>query len=323
MKPEPLKAPDVPPAVARRAINWIMDLQNSDNPETTAVALKAWCASHPDHQRAWDHIEKLNQHFGLLNAPGQAEIAQRALTASGLSRRSALKTLSLLLVVAGSGYAARDSGVINRWRADYFTAIGEQQSITLANGNKITLNSGTAIQVDEQPATPAVHLLQGEIHIAMDQRLGSSLSVEVKQGSVRPLNASFALRQMGAQCRLAVYQGQVEIQPRHAVKPCLLQAGEATLFTQADWTPFSQVPPDEAAWIEGIIVVHAMPLKDFIEELSRYRPGILRVDPSIAHLTVSGTYPVTQTDKVLQSLTAALPIQQRKMTSYWVTLVPA
>jgi len=59
---------------------------------------------HPDRRRAWGHIERLNGPFSILANPRRAELAQQALLAPDLSRRNAIKTLSLLLCAGGAGY---------------------------------------------------------------------------------------------------------------------------------------------------------------------------------------------------------------------------
>ena len=43
-------------------------------------------------------------------------------------------------------------------------------------------------------------------------------------------------------------------------------------------------------------------------ELSRYRPGLLRVEPQVAGLRLSGAFQLDDTDTVLDSLARMLPI---------------
>lgn len=328
--------PEVSATVAHQAVEWLLALQNSSKPQSTRDAITHWCQQHPDHHRAWQHIEQLNGQFNILANPRQAKLAQQALTAPDPSRRNALKALSVLLIAGGSGYWAIDSGAIDRWRADYRTATGEQRTITLEDGTEIVLNSGSALTVDYSPAQRRVALIEGEAFIrtapkaenlagnpAGNTNSTSPFVIDVPQGRMQPLGTRFAVRIMGDQCRLAVYQGQVELTPRQHHKSQTLAAGQSTRFSANGWSPITPVNEREAAWTRGMIVVSGMPLGDFVAELNRYRPGILRVDPTLAALTVSGTYPVTQTDQVLQALTSALPIKLNSVTRYWVTLVPA
>lgn len=73
-----------------------------------------------------------------------------------------------------------------------------------------------------------------------------------------------------------------------------------------------------AAWEQGFIYADEMRLDVLIAELSRYRRGVLRCDPEIAALKVSGVFQIKDTDKVLQLLATTLPIKVQMRTSYWV-----
>ena len=66
-----------------------------------------------------------------------------------------------------------------------------------------------------------------------------------------------------------------------------------------------------------------MRLDAFAAELARYRAGIVRCDPDVADLRISGAFQLNNTDSVLQALPALLPVQVTYRTSYWVTLGPA
>ena len=65
------------------------------------------------------------------------------------------------------------------------------------------------------------------------------------------------------------------------------------------------------------------PLGDVIATLSRYRHGILRCDPAVAGLRLTGTFPLGNTDAVLNAIAKTLPVKIQFVTRYWVTLSPA
>ena len=54
-----------------------------------------------------------------------------------------------------------------------------------------------------------------------------------------------------------------------------------------------------------------MRLDAFAAELGRYRPGLLRCDPAVAPLRVSGAFQLHDTDAVLAALPATLPVSVR------------
>lgn len=69
-----------------------------------------------------------------------------------------------------------------------------------------------------------------------------------------------------------------------------------------------------------MLVVERMRLADFINELDRYRKGVTRCDPEVADLLVSGSFPLHNTDAVLDLLTETLPLEIHHMTRYWTTI---
>lgn len=71
-----------------------------------------------------------------------------------------------------------------------------------------------------------------------------------------------------------------------------------------------------------MLYAERMPLPDFVAELARYRPGILRCDPALAALTVSGAFQLDDTDAALRALAATLPLRVDTRSRYWVTLTP-
>jgi transmembrane sensor len=71
------------------------------------------------------------------------------------------------------------------------------------------------------------------------------------------------------------------------------------------------------------LVADAMRLDEFLAELARYRPGLLRCDPEVAGLLVSGVFSVRNTDRALDNLTRALPVAVSYRTRYWVTVQAA
>ncbi|NQD80860.1 iron dicitrate transport regulator FecR, partial [Pseudomonas sp. CrR14] len=58
------------------------------------------------------------------------------------------------------------------------------------------------------------------------------------------------------------------------------------------------------------------------DELARHRPGVLRCDPAVAKLPLTGVFPLADTDRVLAALQQSLPVEMQRVTRYWVTVRP-
>ncbi|MCH5770598.1 iron dicitrate transport regulator FecR, partial [Salmonella enterica] len=76
-------------------------------------------------------------------------------------------------------------------------------------------------------------------------------------------------------------------------------AGSQAEFSRAGAFDAVALRPEVAAWLDGMLLADAMPLADFLAELGRYRPGVLRCSPDAASLRVVGAFPVADTDQVL------------------------
>jgi hypothetical protein len=62
--------------------------------------------------------------------------------------------------------------------------------------------------------------------------------------------------------------------------------------------------------------------RQLLRELRRYRPGLLRWDPALERLRVTGTFQLDDNDRILALLAASLPLQVHYRTRYWVSLTP-
>ncbi|MNT75259.1 fec operon regulator FecR [compost metagenome] len=72
-----------------------------------------------------------------------------------------------------------------------------------------------------------------------------------------------------------------------------------------------------------MLLADNLPLSDFVTELARYRRGLLRCDPAIASLRVSGTFPVGNPRQALAMLEATYPVDiASRLGGYWITVLP-
>jgi transmembrane sensor len=63
-----------------------------------------------------------------------------------------------------------------------------------------------------------------------------------------------------------------------------------------------------------------MRLDQFLAELGRYRVGVLRCDPRVADLEVTGAFRIDDTDRALEVLAGVLDLRLRYRTRYWVSV---
>ena len=330
---------DIPPHVARRAVEWLIELQSSDADTTTRQSLQHWMGLHPDHERAWQHIEAVNGQLRSLASPMASVIAHATLAPRrSVKRREVIKTLAVLLFAGGTTWMTKDSKPWREWTADEHTGVGERRTVTLADGTTVTLNTASAINIRFSATERRVQLVSGEILVSTGKDGGHNgngrsgfgngvmrpFVIETAQGELQPLGTRFVVRQQADASRVDVFEGAVDIRPHDGVgAPRILRAGEQTRFTRNAINEPTAINDIDAAWIDGMLIASGMRLADFLAELSRHRPGRLRCDPAIAELRISGSYPLADTDRILDTLPTTLPVEIHFLTRYWVTVRPA
>ena len=82
--------------------------------------------------------------------------------------------------------------------------------------------------------------------------------------------------------------------------------------------PDRSVDATAAAWTKGVLVADNLPLGDFLDQLARYRHGVIRYDQSAADLRLVGAYPLADTDRILAAIEDTLPVRITRLTPWWV-----
>lgn len=316
------RAPRIAPAVAQQAVQWWMELRTPDVDEVRREAWRRWRAAAPEHEAAWQRIEAVGREMAGIPLP----LARAALVgAAPAQRRRAVQVLAAV-VVAGGGAALllRAPGAYRPWLADAATAVGEQRTLRLQDGSTVVLDTGSAANIRLGEESRVVELVRGKILVQTAQdRLGRPFLVQTGAGRVRALGTRFTVQALADAVDVGVLQGAVELTPADAPGAArVLRAGEQGGFTRAQAQAPAPLAEGAGAWADGMLVVSRMRLDDFLAELGRYRQGRLGCDPAIAHLRVSGAYPLADTDRILAALTSALDVEVHVFTRYWVTVKP-
>jgi transmembrane sensor len=317
----------IDPAVLDQAAHWFVRLASGQASVGDRDALTLWRAANPEHERAWQRLQGMEQTLRGGASAMPAPLARAALGgAVDQSRRRALKTLALAGAVGSAALWTRQQGLWQHWSADYRSGVGEQRALVLADGTQVLLNTDSAIDVRFDDTQRRLILRSGELRVitAHDPR-NRSFIVATGDGTLRPLGTRFTVRRLDGerQTRLGVSEGAVEVRPHDAAAaPLLVQAGQQTVFSAAGALP--PQPLDEAAvsWTDGTLSAERMRLGDFLAELGRYRPGRLHCDPAVAGLRLTGSYPLKDTDRILAAVQQTLPVKVSSFTRYWVNVGP-
>jgi len=297
--------------VARAAAQWLALLESGAATERDHAALQHWRDSHPQHEQTWQKAQTLRQRFSDL----PQALAMASLDRPQPGRRAVLKRALGIAALVPTAWLVSRQLPIEAWRADLHTATGERRRMPLADGGSLQLNTATAVDMDL--AQRRITLVDGEL--ALNVPGPAAMTVQTRYGELRVSQAEVCVRQMAKGCLVSVLQGSVQVRDLNGQMVTLPGGRQASL--QADglgaWAPFDVLQP---GWRDGVLTAQNQTLGDFLRELERYRPGVLRWDPSLETLRVTGSFRLDDTDRILNLLAQTLGLEVQARTRYWVTL---
>ncbi|AKA84710.1 FecR domain-containing protein [Pseudomonas synxantha] len=303
--------------VAEQAVHWLLEMQQGALTPRQQAAWQQWLNAHSEHQRAWEQIQQVNQRLRGMPSP----LAHAALNAPTLrSRRQALKLLLILGAGSAAVWSLRQQHILPPLSADYRSPVGQRRTVQLADGSQLKLNTGSAVDVHIDRQQRLIRLLEGEILLTAHAG-DTPLRVLTGQGLLSSQAARLNVRQFNDHTQLAVLAGQVEVTPNnYGGLPLSVAAAHQMNFTRKGWDTPRPTDANSGAWADGMLVAAHMRLEDFLSELGRYRRGQLHCDPQVANLLLSGSYPLDDSERILDLLEVSLPVKVRRFTRYWVTV---
>lgn len=314
------------------ANRWFFRLQAEDVSSAEKQQFSQWLNGDPSHAKAWDDVHAL---MHSLRAPAQASYnaslngkrpghhRQGAMPRSRRGSSVGLRWIAACLALT-IGIAAYLQGpvLLDRWGADYVTIAGERQSVTLADGTQVELNTDTAIKADMTGVERRVTVLRGEafFDIAKDSR---PFIVSTRYGETRDIGTAFSVEKGGSLSTVTVESGIVDVKAALGYSTSVrLTAGQTVNYgTDGVSAPRKADLDQDLAWRRGQIVFHQQKLSIVVAKLNRYRAGrIVIVNPWIADELVSGTFNIDQPDAPVAALGEVLGVKATYLTSYLVVL---
>lgn len=311
--------PDIDPAILLEAADWLVLLQSGEATERDRMALAHWRERNPAHEAAWRRAENMLSTFDQV----PPKLGHDTFSHLGNPGRRQMLRLGLLALAMPAAWITWRHSPWQEWVADLRTATGEQKLIDLNDGTHLVLNTTSAANVAFTTAERRLILLAGEILVTTGRDpspVSRPFIVQTAHGSLRALGTRFTVRHFDDRTQVAVLEGAVEVHPAVSIQTTVLRAGEQMIFTGLDMQPVRPVEASTTLWEHGMLLARDMHLGELIAELNRYHRGVLRCDPSVASLAISGAFPVTDIPASLSLLETTLPIHISRTISRWITV---
>jgi len=315
------------PAIVEQAIQWQVRLRFNQADEQTQRTFEHWLQQRPEHGLAWQRVETLGDDFEGV----PAQLARQTLNGSrqGMRRRESLKLLGVLATVGTAAWLGRDYTPVPAMLAQQRSSTGERRRFQLDDGSLVQLNSDSAVDSEFDAQRRLIILRRGEIivNVGADPHTHQvrPFWVQSRDGLMQAHSSRFLVRERDDGTLVAAQEGAVTLFPGARQTPASrsVQAGDQLLFTSSGVRTLSDTGLDPWSWGDGVISARNMRLGDFIAELSRYRPGVLRCSEEVADRRVSGTFQLADNDQVLALIAQSLHLHVDYRTRFWVTVTAA
>jgi len=304
----------------KEAATWYARLGSEAAAAEDRHAWRLWLNSDAAHRAAWDKVEQVCRQMGGL--PGS--IARPTLAPAQASRRAVLRGFGLVAGAGAASWLGWRELPWTGWPADYRSAVGEQRIIQLADGSSMLMDTHTAVDISFDAQARIVDLRSGAILVSTypdPVATPRPFLVRTRQGTATALGTRYTVKTEDDWTRVAVLEKSVRIEPAQGHGAVVLHAGEQARFNHDTVEATQMNDITTASWATGNLVALDMPLGELAAELGRYRRGGLGCDADVAHLLVSGSFPLDNTDQALAALTQGFPVKTARVLGYWTRLV--
>ncbi len=209
-------------AIEEEAGAWLIKLDGDTAPSAEELAsLREWLARSPVHR---EQLGNLADFWGNMNV--LTELAVPLGHPDGRTNRSFAESLRhaipqmgragfvTAVIVIGIGVAAtfwlRPEPFLSS-NGLYATAVGQQQSTTLADGSVVLLNTNSQINVDYNNEYRNIRLLQGEAHFTVAKNAARPFRVYAGNGRVQAVGTAFSVYIKDNTINVTVTEGKVEL----------------------------------------------------------------------------------------------------------------
>lgn len=302
------------PQQLAEAERWFARLLDPDISPMERMAYQHWRAT-PAHALAFDQVERLWAQVGA--AAGRAEVRQLMRQTLRETARPRVRWRQSAALAASLLVAALALGALWLWQNPpglYRTALGEQKTVTLADGSTVILNTNSRLRVVYRDSAREIDLQQGEALFDVAHDAARPFKVAAGRGSVTALGTRFTVRREDDELRVTLLEGRVVVD-RNEGHPSLEVAPGEQLRIRPEQPAVERQQVDEDAvvsWTRGRLLFRATPLAEAVREVNRYaRQRIHILDPSLNLLPVSGTFVTGDAENLAAALGAEMSIEVR------------
>ncbi|WP_426216142.1 FecR domain-containing protein [Pseudomonas sp. DWRC2-2] len=303
------------------ATRWYVLLRSGQASTGDWQRYEQWRAADPRHDALCRQLETRLGVFQVPQAQGvSGKVLQQALEAPSSRRQVLQVALAGAGVAVGAALLAKSLGLpLTELTADIRTGTGERRTVALDDGSELLLNAQSAADIQFDPQRRLIRLREGELLAKVASDRIRPFLIQTDQARLRAYGNRFLVRERQGQGQVVALNGAVEIDGQQGER-LQLAAGHEVHYDRVGFGPVQASSSGATAWVDGFLQVRDRPLAEVIDALRPYHNGVLRLDPAVAGLRVSGLYRLDNPQQILDTLARTLPIHITRRTGFWVTV---
>lgn len=178
----------------------------------------------------------------------------------------------------------------------YFSQLGEQRTLTLDDGTRITLNTNSRVDIRYTEDVRLARLVRGEAFFEVARDEARPFRVDTPSGDVEVLGTVFAVELKDSAVEVAVTEGRVSLasedtseQPAEYLTSGMVgYADQSNVITE---TIGLEAVEDRLLWRTGRLKFSDMALQEVAAEFNRYsRVQLVIEDEKSASMRIGGTF---------------------------------
>jgi len=301
---------------------WFAKMSSGEATDADRRAFETWLDAAPERRTAHDRFQALLGVVdeGFLDHDAPEVLLDAAAPPFAPSRRRRPEGTRPLLLRSRPAFATAAAAAVVVVTAGWLlvqpgryqpaaTAVGEQRTLTLADGSHVILNTDTSLSYRMGRSARAIRLARGEAFFEVRKDPKAPFVVAVDEGEVRAVGTAFNVRSWGGQTDVSVKEGVVAVRT-HDGQAGRLLAGDHAVITAAGLRIVQRGDNTAIvdAWTQGRLVYRNQPLSVVVKDLDRYFAGRLVADGPLVDTRVSAVISLGDERAVLAALSQQLPI---------------
>jgi len=307
--------------IDEQAATWFIRLQSGHASGEEQAAFLNWLNQADRHREAFDEISRLWGDTELLQALTETAQKQGIAPAQKITAANFKRPLAMAAAIALTLLFRNELAIL--MQSDYSTRVGERKTVNFDDGSTAMLNTDSAISVSMTGSQRRIELLKGEVYFEVKPDPKRPFIVQADYSTTRVLGTRFFVHEKGGSDEVKVVSGRVEVSDQGALKQTLVLHDRETV--SIDGSGLSEALLADSAlsssWINGFLVFEDIPLESVINQIRRYRTGlVVYKDSALRGLKINGRINLRDSDDMLKVLGKNLSVKMTYLTD-WLVIV--